>query len=124
MFYTKMHLSHNETACHPLSETGTSTGATDQVPSLQRLLSMPGGFDEASPDSERIDRRSKLLARLHSSRTLRRHADRGIILMMGQTGHGKSKTVNRLVGQDIFKVREGSGGSTTKAGVVYILAFH
>ncbi|KAJ7328888.1 hypothetical protein DFH08DRAFT_940517 [Mycena albidolilacea] len=43
-----------------------------------------------------------------------RHPDQVIILLVGQSGHGKSKTINRLVGQNLLEVGQNSLGSTTK----------
>ncbi|KAF7343720.1 MAC/Perforin domain-containing protein [Mycena sanguinolenta] len=43
-----------------------------------------------------------------------RHSRRAVILLLGLTGHGKSKTINRLVGQDLFPMGKSTLGSTTK----------
>ncbi|KAJ7457138.1 hypothetical protein B0H11DRAFT_2243673 [Mycena galericulata] len=43
-----------------------------------------------------------------------RHATRAVILLIGLTGHGKSKTINRLVGQDLLPMGKSTLGSTTK----------
>ncbi|KAJ7256958.1 hypothetical protein C8J57DRAFT_554511 [Mycena rebaudengoi] len=44
----------------------------------------------------------------------RRYPTRAVILLIGLTGHGKSKTINRLVGQDILPMGKSTLGSTTK----------
>jgi hypothetical protein len=44
----------------------------------------------------------------------RRDPQRAVILLVGQSGHGKSKTINRLIGQDLLPIGESTLGSTTK----------
>ncbi|KAK7001475.1 hypothetical protein R3P38DRAFT_3217058 [Favolaschia claudopus] len=44
-----------------------------------------------------------------------RHQTQGNILLVGNTGHGKSKTINRLLGQNVLAVGKKTMGSTTKA---------
>ncbi|KAJ7654759.1 hypothetical protein B0H17DRAFT_1266588 [Mycena rosella] len=43
-----------------------------------------------------------------------RHAQQAVILLVGHSGHGKSKTINRLIGQDLLPVGKSTLGSTTK----------
>ncbi|KAJ7121586.1 hypothetical protein C8R44DRAFT_167341 [Mycena epipterygia] len=43
-----------------------------------------------------------------------RHADQAIVLLVGHSGHGKSKTINRLLGQDLLPIGKSTLGSTTK----------
>ncbi|KAJ6488914.1 hypothetical protein C8R45DRAFT_1074063 [Mycena sanguinolenta] len=43
-----------------------------------------------------------------------RHPTQAIILLLGHTGQGKSKTINRLFGQNLLEVGKGTLGSTTK----------
>jgi hypothetical protein len=43
-----------------------------------------------------------------------RHAAEVVILLVGHSGHGKSKTINRLVGQNLLPVGKTTVGSTTK----------
>ncbi|KAJ7729763.1 hypothetical protein B0H16DRAFT_1893779 [Mycena metata] len=43
-----------------------------------------------------------------------RHATKAVVLLLGLTGHGKSKTINRLVGQDLLPMGRSTLGSTTK----------
>ncbi|KAF8815994.1 hypothetical protein BYT27DRAFT_6483255 [Phlegmacium glaucopus] len=45
----------------------------------------------------------------------RRHHDTAVILMVGNSGHGKSKTINRLVGRNLLDIGRSTLGSTTKA---------
>ncbi|KAJ7907595.1 hypothetical protein B0H13DRAFT_1879428 [Mycena leptocephala] len=44
----------------------------------------------------------------------RRDPQRAVILLFGQSGHGRSKTINRLIGQDLLPIRESTLGSTTE----------
>ncbi|KAK7065103.1 hypothetical protein R3P38DRAFT_3166119 [Favolaschia claudopus] len=44
----------------------------------------------------------------------RRNAGQAVILLVGETLHGKSKTINRLVGRDLLMVSTTVHGSTTK----------
>jgi hypothetical protein len=52
-----------------------------------------------------------------SARAADRHRDQAVILLVGHSGHGKSKTINRLIGQNLLKVGKAALGSTTK--VIY-----
>ncbi|KAF8145221.1 hypothetical protein K438DRAFT_1782159 [Mycena galopus ATCC 62051] len=49
-----------------------------------------------------------------AAQRVRRNGEQAVILLAGQTGHGKSKTVNRLIGKEILMVGRGTLGSTTK----------
>jgi predicted GTPase len=51
---------------------------------------------------------------VQSSLTIGRHLNRAIVLTLGVSGHGKSKTINTLVGKEILLVAKGSEGSTTE----------
>jgi hypothetical protein len=44
----------------------------------------------------------------------RRDPQRAVLLLVGQSGHGKSKTINRLIGQELLPIGESTLGSTTK----------
>ena len=46
-----------------------------------------------------------------------RHPNKAFILLVGNTGHGKSKTINRLVGRNLLAVGRSNLGSTTKVGI-------
>ncbi|KAJ7267858.1 hypothetical protein C8J57DRAFT_1228475 [Mycena rebaudengoi] len=45
---------------------------------------------------------------------VRRNGRQAVILLVGNSAHGKSKTINRLVGQELLYVGRGTLGSTTK----------
>ncbi|KAF7366110.1 Protein kinase domain-containing protein [Mycena venus] len=51
---------------------------------------------------------SKAAERVHRS------DQRAVILLAGHSGHGKSKTINRLIGEELLDVGRGGLGSTTK----------
>ncbi|KAK7040485.1 protein hedgehog [Favolaschia claudopus] len=46
--------------------------------------------------------------------SLKRDPEQAVILLFGQSGHGKLKTINRLIGQDLLRVGQSTLGSTTK----------
>ncbi|KAJ7440314.1 hypothetical protein B0H11DRAFT_546372 [Mycena galericulata] len=46
---------------------------------------------------------------------IKRDRSQAVILLVGQSGHGKSKTINRLIGQDLLRIGQSTLGSTTKA---------
>ncbi|KAJ7115296.1 hypothetical protein C8R44DRAFT_794396 [Mycena epipterygia] len=43
-----------------------------------------------------------------------RHAEQAVVLLVGHSGHGKSKTINRLLGHELMYVGKSTLGSTTK----------
>lgn len=43
-----------------------------------------------------------------------RHPSQAVVLLLGRSGHGKSKTINRLIGQNLLKFGQSASGSTTK----------
>ncbi|KAF7366102.1 Protein hedgehog [Mycena venus] len=45
---------------------------------------------------------------------IKRDPHRAVILLVGQSGHGKSKTINRLIGQGLLRMGQSTLGSTTK----------
>ncbi|KAJ6561743.1 hypothetical protein B0H19DRAFT_1068483 [Mycena capillaripes] len=49
-----------------------------------------------------------------AAQRVRRHGQRAVILLAGHSGHGKSKTINRLIGHQLLPVGRGIWGSTTK----------
>ncbi|KAK7065102.1 protein hedgehog [Favolaschia claudopus] len=49
-----------------------------------------------------------------AAKIVRRNAEQAVILIAGHSGHGKSKTINRLIGQDLLDVGRATLGSTTK----------
>lgn len=74
---------------------------------LPRLLSWASAGEE-----ERRDQMVEIYRRAATS--VRRNAEQAVILLAGHSGHGKSKTVNRLIGQDLLNVGRATLGSTTK----------
>ncbi|KAJ7267856.1 hypothetical protein C8J57DRAFT_1613976 [Mycena rebaudengoi] len=46
---------------------------------------------------------------------IKRDQRQAVILLVGQSGHGKSKTINRLIGQALLRIGQSTLGSTTKA---------
>jgi len=48
------------------------------------------------------------------SANIGRHPNRFVVLLLGETGHGKTKTINQLVGKNHLKVAQRCAGSTTK----------
>ncbi|KAJ7440318.1 hypothetical protein B0H11DRAFT_2099893 [Mycena galericulata] len=49
-----------------------------------------------------------------AAKSVRRNSHQAVILLAGHSGHGKSKTINRLIGQQLLSVGRGTLGSTTK----------
>ncbi|KAF8145219.1 hypothetical protein K438DRAFT_1782157 [Mycena galopus ATCC 62051] len=49
-----------------------------------------------------------------AAESVRRDGQRAVILLAGHSGHGKSKTINRLIGQELLNIGRGTLGSTTK----------
>ncbi|KAJ7907615.1 hypothetical protein B0H13DRAFT_2273632 [Mycena leptocephala] len=74
---------------------------------LPRLLSWASAGEE-----ERRNQMVEIYRRAATS--VRRNAEQAVILLAGHSGHGKSKTVNRLIGQDLLNVGRATLGSTTK----------
>jgi hypothetical protein len=50
----------------------------------------------------------------HSGLAIGRPPQQAIVLIVGRSGDGKSKTINRLIGRHLLNVRGRGGGSTTK----------
>jgi predicted GTPase len=59
---------------------------------------------------------------IHSSLIPGRHLDHAVVLILGVSGHGKSKTINTLVGRDILSVAKSSDGSITEVCVATSLS--
>jgi len=76
-----------------------------RLPSIKELKELP-----------LHDRREADIVRpyVESSRSIGRHPDRFILLLLGETGHGKTKTVNRLIDNDLLEVARPCAGTTTK----------
>ena len=54
------------------------------------------------------------LAYEQSGLSARRHSNQAVVLAVGQSGHGKSTTINRLVGRNLLETGRSTSGSTTK----------
>ncbi|KAJ7220962.1 hypothetical protein C8J57DRAFT_1393448 [Mycena rebaudengoi] len=50
----------------------------------------------------------------NAAKRVRRNGQQVVILLAGNRGHGKSKTINRLIGQELLSVGRVTLGSTTK----------
>ncbi|KAJ7784012.1 hypothetical protein B0H14DRAFT_315318 [Mycena olivaceomarginata] len=72
---------------------------------------VPGSLVPSTPAPAPLSLQS---LRTASAIETRRHAEQAVILLVGHTGHGKSKTINRLIGQDLLPVGRTTLGSTTK----------
>ncbi|KAJ7694029.1 hypothetical protein B0H14DRAFT_3044450 [Mycena olivaceomarginata] len=80
---------------------------------LRRILSGENGSDsskEGYPHST-VDIQ-KLYER--EARSCRRDVNQAVILLVGQSRHGKSKTINRLLGRKLLRMGQDTLGSTTK----------
>ncbi|KAJ7267834.1 hypothetical protein C8J57DRAFT_1613948 [Mycena rebaudengoi] len=67
--------------------------------------------------AEGTEARRNLIQDIYSKTTkkrVRRNGQQVVILLAGNSGHGKSKTINRLIGQELLGVGGGTLGSTTK----------
>jgi hypothetical protein len=60
----------------------------------------------------------------HAAREVRRHDQHAVILLVGQSGHGKSKTINRLLGHNLLHVGKSTLGSTTKVSSCFHRLLH
>ncbi|KAJ7697989.1 hypothetical protein B0H14DRAFT_3037834, partial [Mycena olivaceomarginata] len=49
-----------------------------------------------------------------AAQSVRRDGEKAVILLAGHSGHGKSMTINRLIGKELLNVGRGTLGSTTK----------
>ncbi|KAJ7890842.1 hypothetical protein B0H14DRAFT_2560968 [Mycena olivaceomarginata] len=72
---------------------------------------------DARNENTKLDEQAGLLQLYQNwARETGRHYDQAIILLVGHSGHGKSKTINRLIGHNLLQVgRMDKLGSTTKA---------
>ena len=87
--------------------------------SSTKPVALPSTIDEflslrKSTQSEDQYRYEQVYPYVYSSLANGRHLDRAVILALGQSGHGRSKTINRLIGENLLRVAERSAGSTTK----------
>jgi predicted GTPase len=102
---------------------------------LEHILAneAPGSNNSTSADrrpktlpangNTKLDEQARLLQLYQDwARQTGRHYDQAIILLIGHSGHGKSKTINRLVGHDLLEVGQVHKlGSTTKVRQTSIL---
>jgi hypothetical protein len=56
----------------------------------------------------------------NTAKRVRRNGRQAVILLAGNSGHGKSKTINRLIGQELLSVGRGLA-STTKVGLSLVV---
>lgn len=79
------------------------------------IVTLAGGQSDDGLPQDKLDQR----AYIEAAYATRRHPDQVVILLVGHNGHGKSKTINRLFGQNILEVGRSSSGSTTKVCCVF-----
>ena len=87
--------------------------------SSTKPVTLPSTIDEFlslrnSTQSEDRYRYEQVYPYVYSSLVNGRHLDRAVVVMFGESGHGKSKTINRLIGDNRLSVARRSAGSTTK----------
>jgi hypothetical protein len=110
----------------PLDSCDTSQPQTLLPPPLPPSISLPSNIDEFVSLAKRREERDEQAGRqydqvlpyVRSSLVNGRHLNRVVILVLGVSGHGKSKTINTLVGRDIFSVAKSSDGSITEVCIV------
>jgi predicted GTPase len=93
-------------------------------------ISLPSSVDEFVSLVKRPKERDELEGRqyeqilpyVRSSLVVGRHLNRAVILILGVSGHGKSKTINTLVGRDILSVAKSSDGSITEVYITISLS--
>jgi hypothetical protein len=130
----QQHFSHNSDSpsSTPVNYTETETyqrpfhdDAYDDVPPP---LFLPGSIDEfvdLMTHSEEMDEEARRRYELikpyaFSSLVNGRHLNRAVGLVLGVSGHGKSKTINSLVNRDIFSVANTSDGSITEVCIAIL----
>jgi hypothetical protein len=82
-------------------------------PSSSTLLGSAELYSEPSPLPNDVE------AYIESGIAARRHHDMVVVLIVGNSGHGKSKMINRLVGRNLLDVGRSTLGSTTKVEIVF-----
>ena len=110
----------------PLDSCDTSQPQTFLSPPLPPPISLPSSIDEFVSLAKRREERDEQARRRYeqvlpyvcSSLVKGRHLNRVVILVLGVSGHGKSKTINTLVGREIFSVAKSSDGSITEVCIV------
>lgn len=81
---------------------------------LPTAVSEPEENSTPSHESSVVASENLPLVYTESAHATERHADQVVVLLVGNSGHGKSKTINRLIGQSLLKVGRSTAGSTTK----------
>ena len=79
---------------------------------IDEFISLRKSFDKVTEPAKK--RYQQISNYVHSSLTIGRHLNRAVVLTLGVSGHGKSKTINTLVGREILLVAKRSSGSTTE----------
>ena len=97
---------------HVAGESRTKTSHASHIQTPRPLPHVQPNVNAGQPKNTHRD--ANKLPYVHSSLAVGRHFDKAVILIMGTTGHGKSKTINRLVGHNLLEVGNNTSGSTTK----------
>jgi hypothetical protein len=95
----------------------TTSARALPVPPTRDTPRIPNDRPQAQRKATRQD--ANELPYVHSSLTVGRHVDKAVIVIVGTTGHGKSKTINRLVGHNLLEVGSPTAGSTTKVFLLF-----
>ncbi|KAJ7457139.1 hypothetical protein B0H11DRAFT_2320712 [Mycena galericulata] len=82
-------------------------------------INVQASLPSSSPGNGQIEHTNRLAtvtlnSLLDSAVATRRHPFRAIVLLMGSSGHGKSTTINRLIGHNLLRVGRSELSSTTK----------
>ena len=80
--------------------------------SVEELLSLAKGGSKRESDQFK-----RVIPYVHSSLTIGRHLDRAVVVTLGESGRGKSKTINTLVGASLLAFAKRAEGSKTKVWV-------
>ena len=73
--------------------------------------------NDSPKDNSPNDGNLNQLAYEQSALSARRHSNQAVVLIVGQSGHGKSTTINRLVGRNVLEMGRCTTGSTTKVSL-------
>jgi ribosome biogenesis GTPase A len=95
-------------------------GKPDSVRSIIRqLLDPPAALSVSERQHVQADRgigssQAHKTVKKEATQEMGRHPDQVVVLLVGHSGHGKSKTINRLIGQNLLEVGRVNSGSMTK----------
>ena len=89
---------------HHIATPGKTSPSTTSSYDSQKLK------EDNSPSDLNLNQ----LAYEQSGLSARRHSNQAVVLIVGQSGHGKSTTINRLVGSNLLETGRCTSGSTTK----------